>query len=119
MPAPLSMDLRRRIVAAYEGGGSSQEEVARRFDVGVATVVRLWAKHRRRESLAASPIPGLAPSVVTHENAAVLAELVAEEADLPQWLYAERLSERLKRPVSAASVGRLLRKLGYTRKKKR
>lgn len=119
MPAPLSMDLRRRIVAAYEEGGSSQEVVARRFDVGVATVVRLWAKHRRGSSLVASPIPGLAPSVVTDANAAVLAELVAEEPDLPQWLYAERLSDRLARSVSAASVGRLLRKLGYTRKKRR
>lgn len=43
VPAPLSMDLRERIVKAVLEGKESQSEVAKRFDVGVATVVRLMA----------------------------------------------------------------------------
>jgi len=118
MPAPLSMDLRRRIVAAYEEGGASQQEVADRFDVGVASVVRLWAKHRRGESLEAKTCPR---QEVPLQNALMddFQELLDEEPDLPQWMYAESLEARTGRSVSKATVGRMLRKLGYTLKKKR
>ena len=43
-----SLDLRMRIVAAYERGGQTQKQVAERFDVSESTVKKLlW---QRRES---------------------------------------------------------------------
>ena len=41
MPRPLSLDLRERIIAAYEGGEGPQKELVSRFSVGVASVRRL------------------------------------------------------------------------------
>ena len=46
MPAPLAIDLRQRIIKAYEAGGVTQQQVAERFDVGIASVVRLLARKR-------------------------------------------------------------------------
>jgi transposase len=40
MPAPLSMDLRRRIVGAVEGG-SSIRAAARRFAVSASAAIKL------------------------------------------------------------------------------
>ncbi len=40
MPAPISMDLRRRIVAAVDQG-SSAREAARRFAVAPSTAIKL------------------------------------------------------------------------------
>ena len=53
MPAPLSMDLRKRMVAAVEDGESCNS-VAKRFRVAISTVVRLMQRYR----LTGSPAPG-------------------------------------------------------------
>lgn len=53
---PLSLDLRRRIVVAART--QPQKEVARRFDVGLATVQRLL----QRERAGASPAPADPPA---------------------------------------------------------
>jgi transposase len=111
------MDLRQRIVAAYAEGGATQEQVAERFGVGVASVVRLWARHRSGKGLEARSIPGR-PARVTEAVEAELQVLLDEEPDLPRWMYAERLQERTGVSVSTSTVGRVLKKLGYTKKKK-
>jgi len=118
MPAALSMDLRKRIVAAYADGGATQEEVAARFDVGVASVGRLWARHRDGESLAPKERTGRPPRLAEAIEEDLRA-LLEEEPDLPRWMYAERLSDRTGVSASVATVGRVLKKLGYTKKKKR
>ena len=118
MPRALSMDLRRRIVEAYAGGGVSQEEVAQRFDVGVATVVRLWAKRRDGKSLEPKGWTPRPSPVATAAALDALRDLVADESDLAQWQYADRLRESMGIVVSRATVGRMLKKLGLTRKKR-
>jgi transposase len=51
MPASLSMDLRERIVAAYEQEGASCRLVATRFGVSPGTVSRLVRQSRTEGSL--------------------------------------------------------------------
>ena len=58
MPAPLSIDLRQRIIKAYEAGGVTQQQVAERFDVGIASVVRLLARKRATGGLEPKPNVG-------------------------------------------------------------
>ena len=43
----LSLDLRERIVAAYDAGNASRETVARRFGVSVGMVKKLLQQRRR------------------------------------------------------------------------
>ena len=50
MPA-LSLDLRKRIVAAYDRGGRTQQEVAEIFGVSLGTVRKLLAQRRRTGDL--------------------------------------------------------------------
>ena len=37
MPAPYSLDLRKKAVSAYENGEGTQEEISTRFSVGLRT----------------------------------------------------------------------------------
>ena len=120
MPAPLSLDLRQRIVKAALEGEESQGEVARRFDVGVATVVRLLARHRRTGSLAPNDNQGGTPRrKVDEEGQAALRAWVAEEPDLTLLELMDKYNERFDAPISRATVGRELHRLGLTRKKRR
>jgi transposase len=49
--SPLSMDLRKRIVAAYENGEGSQVVLAKRFAVSPAVVGKLVQQHRKLGTL--------------------------------------------------------------------
>ena len=51
MAASLSMDLRERIVSAYEAGDVSYRDVAKRFDVSRSTVGKLVRQFRTEKSL--------------------------------------------------------------------
>lgn len=55
MPAPLSLDLRKRILEALLTSGTSQKKIALRFCVGKATVERLARLHRETGSVAPRP----------------------------------------------------------------
>jgi len=58
MAKPYSEDLRDRVVAAVEGG-LSRREVARRFRVGISTVIEWVRRFRRPEALRRSRWAGL------------------------------------------------------------
>ena len=55
MPAPYSIDLRLRVIAACKRGVFTELEVAETFGIGEATV-RRW-KRRERESGSVEPLP--------------------------------------------------------------
>ena len=89
MPAPISMDLRRRIVRAV-GGGSSVREAARRFAVAPSTAIKLMQRVRATGSPlpgrsghrppATRPARGHAPSAPRRDARLTLAELQTELA---------------------------------------
>ncbi len=59
---PYSKDLRLRVLAAVDGGGTPREEVAKTFAVSMPTIKR-WLKRRRETGdVEPKPIPGR-PSV--------------------------------------------------------
>ena len=121
-----SEDLRRRVVAAVDGG-MPRAEVARLFQVAVPTIKRWLRRRRETGSLAVSPRPGL-PSV---KMAALRADLLPQlEAHPDATLEAHpdatleehaRLWERAHgMAVSPSTISRvIIRDLGWTRKKSR
>lgn len=120
MPAPLSHDLRHRIVAATVT--ASQADVAARFAVGRATVQRLVYLHRSG-SLAPKPYRARSRTVTEHGQAlvaevALVAEALALDPSLTQAELAARLADA-GLVVSRQTVGRTLKHMGYTRKKRR
>lgn len=118
MSAPLSADLRRRILAALDAGEGSQRHIAQRFRVGRATVERLVRRVRETGSMDPKPHGGgQRPRLVETDREQLLAWLEADP-DLRQEDIADRFKQ-MKRPMSQQAVSRGLRRLGITRKKRR
>jgi transposase len=81
MARPLSDDLRRRAVAAVEAG-ASRREAARRFGVGVSSVVRWVLQHRQTGSVAPKPMGGDRGSRIVDAHRTWLLARIAAEPDL-------------------------------------
>ena len=112
-----SEDLRKKIVEATERG-TPNTEVARAFGVGVSSLKRYVATAREGRSLAPKRRPGSKPKL--DERARKLLEADLEER--PAAILPER-REFLERVagvrVSDSTVSRMLRRLGWSRKKER
>lgn len=115
----VSLDLRRRAVAAYEQGTDSLDAVAARFAVGRASLVRWRALERETGALTPRPNAGGTPLAVTEAGEALLRAWLADDPSLPQHVLATRLAEAGQPPVGQQTVGRALARMGLTRKKSR
>lgn len=117
MPAPLSLDLRQRILAALEAGGS-QGRVAERFQVSKSTVERLVRRVKLTGSPAPKPHAGGPVLLIVEVDRARVLEWVRTDPDLTQEEIARRFGA-LGRPVSQPTVSRALARFDITRKKRR
>jgi transposase len=112
-----SLDLRKKIVDAKQRGMPTSE-VARTFGVGASTVKRYAAAAREGRLLAPKKRPGSKPKM--DEGARRLLERDMKErpaAPLPQ--RREFLRRACGLEVSDSTVSRMLRRLGWSRKKDR
>lgn len=117
MPEPLSMDLRKRIVAAHARGDQSSDELAELFQVGRATVNRLVKRFREKGSVAPNPHAGGREKRLTGGDEEKLLELVTERADATIPELVSGLADRTGKRVSTSTMSRALARLGFTRKK--
>jgi transposase len=115
---PHSLDLRQRIVDAYDGGEGSIRELAERFAVNPSTVQRYLRRRQEAGSVEPRPPGGGHPRSLDARAERALWALLREKNDLPDREYARRLAERLGRPVSRQAVNRTWKRLGVTRKNK-
>ncbi len=111
---PYSEDLRSRIVGAVERGEGSWRQIARRFVVNLATVVRLVRRHRQDGTVRPRPHGGGRRPALGPETLARLRELVR---DRPDALLRE-LRDALGATCSLATMSRALKAMGLSRKKK-
>ncbi len=112
-----SLDLRKKIVEAKKRGAATAE-VAKIFGVGVFSVKRYAAVAREGRSLAPKKRPGSKPKL--NEVARKLLEADLEErptATLPE--RCEFLRRAAGVEVSDSTVSRMLKRLGWSRKKDR
>ena len=115
MSRPYSLDLRERVVSAV-AGGSSCRQVARRFEISVASVVKWSQRHRRTGSAAAKPMGGRRPFAAAGQRDWLLLR-IAEKPDLTLRGLVDELGERGV-TVSYYAVWNLLQHEGITFKKK-
>ena len=78
----ISLDLRQRIVAAYDKGQDIREQVARRFEVSLGLVKKLLQQRRRTGDLAPRHrFSGRKPTILpSHQNQ--MRQLLADQPDL-------------------------------------
>ncbi len=115
MARPYSMDLRKRVVAAIEGG-MSRRKAAAVFDVSPSSAVKWMLKHRRTGSVAAQPMGGDRRSKLRTERDWLLERSEAESDLTLEELRAE-LEERGVR-VGYGTVQRFFAREDYSFKKK-
>ena len=118
MGRPCSVDLRERVVEAYEAGEGGYEALGQRFRVAPSALHR-WVGQSRREGHCHPKVyrHGFL-SVLAEDDGAVLRRLVEEQNDATLAEYAERFYAHTGCEVSPSSVCRALQRLGLTRKKK-
>ena len=80
MTAPLSQDLRRRIVVAVEGG-SSVRKAAARYSVSISAAIKLMRRVRATGSLAPAQIGGYRRPIL-EPHKVLLRELVDAKSDI-------------------------------------
>lgn len=116
MPAPLSMDLRCRIVRAVEGG-SSMREAARRFEVSASAAIKLMQRVRETGSAAPAQIGGHRPAaLVGHEDA--LVRIIEATPDITLAELQAELQRRLGPSPALSTLHRTLHSLGLRHKKR-
>lgn|SRR5574338_37371 len=118
MAGPLSSDLRKRVVLAYEDGDKTREEVAEQFQVGRASVNRLVRRYRETGSVEPSPHAGGKPRKMTSRGEKVLRALVEERPDATIPEFVRLMVERAKLTLSTSTMSRELARLGLSRKKR-
>ena len=117
MTAPLSTDLRRRLVRAVEAG-SSAREAARRFEVSASAAIKLVRRVRETGSAAPAKIGGYRkPLLAGHED--LLRELTAAKPGITLAEIREALLQRGVGPVSLTTNWSTLRRLDLRHKKSR
>lgn len=115
MRKTLSLDLRERIVAAYDAKEGTREEVARRFKVSLGMVKKLLAQRGRTGDLRPRHRFSGRKARLLPEHGPRLKALIAEQPDLT---LAE-LKARLALDCTVAAVHWVVTKLGLTYKKRR
>jgi putative transposase len=117
MTAPLSQDLRRRLVWAV-AEGSSAREAARRFDVSASAAIKLVRRARETGSTVPARIGGYRqPLLAGHES--VLRELTAASKGITLVELRAALAERGIAAGSLTTLWSTLRRLGLRHKKSR
>ena len=118
MPAPLSVDLRKRLIDYHKRTKASREELGEIFGVGAATAYR-WVTEAEDGKTQPGKAPG-APPLISDEELPALRALVEEKNDATL----QELSDAWERlhgvRVSVPTMHRtLVEKLNITRKKRR
>jgi transposase len=117
MPGPYSGDLRRRVVAAVLERGEPAAAVGVCFAVGRSTVYRWVGAARREGRFAAKPMQGGPKPMIRDTVAVALVRLVGTDNHLTLAAYADALAKEAGVRVHPWTVGRALKRLGWTRKK--
>ena len=118
MPAPYSMDLRKKIILAYENGEGSVATVAKRFKVALSTVVSYLK--RKRETGDVKPIVGkpAKKAIIDTKGRSVIRWWVERKPDIILYELCEKYQKRFKVKVSLSMMCRALQQMNLRRKKK-
>ena len=113
MPAPYSLDLRQKAIAAVERG-EKKSHVSKLFHISRNTL-DLWLKQRAQTGSVAPKTPvkkGPDPKIKDWEAFQRFAEDHGH-------LTAQKMAQQWPEAISDVTIGKALKRIGFTRKKRR
>jgi transposase len=110
--------IRIAVVRAVEEKGMTYAEVAEMLGIGEASVSRILRRHRETGSVAPKPKGGGRTSPLRGEVAKQLIAIVRATPDATVDEMTSVLVDKTGVATSTSAVGRALRRLGFTRKKR-
>ena len=112
-----SLDLRERVVSAYETGEATITEIAQRFFVGETFVKKMLRQKRETNSLERLPHRAGAKKRLSKADRRWLARQIKETPDFSLQELQEKLFLEINKRVSLATISRELKDLRLPRKK--
>lgn len=114
---PYSLDLRQKIVDAYDRGGISQRQLARQFNVATSFVQKLLKQRRETGSIAPKVRTEQTPPKLNAQHRALLRELLEAQNDATLEELRDRLHARTEVFVSVSTMHNTLKRMAITVKK--
>lgn len=112
-----STDLRVRVVAAYEEGDGTIDQIAERFSVAPRTVDNWLRLKRRSGSVKREKNPGGRPRLLDEQGEEELRRLVRQWPDATLDEYCEELERRCGICLANPTMSQNLTRMGLSRKK--
>lgn len=112
-----SLDLRQKVVAAYQRGESTIDEIAALFTVGPTFVKKMLRLHREGQGLSPLPHGGGHTPKLSDKHLHLLRAEIARNNDVTIQELRELLRKRTGIEVSQPTVSRALARLNLPRKK--
>jgi transposase len=112
----LSIDLRTRIIKAYEIGQGSIRQLAKQFQVGEATVWRLVSRYRKEGEIRPKVSPGRKRKL-NEKNLSFLRKLIHKKNDMTLEELREALSKQSSLKVGIMTIHRACERLNLRYKK--
>jgi transposase len=118
MPAPLSSDLRERVLQAYQETEESFSAIARRFKISDDSVRRYVAKFKERGIVEPEPHGGGMPAVIGFDQVDKLASVLAVKPDATLDQMVVTYKKMHGQEVTRTAMHRALVRFGISSKKK-
>ncbi len=115
---PYSLDLRQRVVAAYEQGVETIEEIAERFSVGQTFVKKMLRQKRETGSLEIKERRSGPEKLLSEKDCRWLRRQIEKEPDLTVDQLHQRIVQERKMQVSRTTLGRAVQSLDLPLKKR-
>jgi transposase len=112
-----SIDLRQKIVDAYNEGNISQRQLAKQFRVALSFIEKLLKQHRETGSIAPKVRTQQTPTKLNSEQLAVLQQLVEANNDATLEELRQQLRQKTAVLIGRSTVDRMVKKLNLTVKK--
>ena len=113
-----SLDLRQRVVEAYEQGQGSIAEVAEQFSVSAYFVKKMLRQWRQTNDLAPLPHGGGKPAILSASQRQLLKRKVKAQGDISLAELQQALLDEQSLSVHLSTISRALASLGLPRKKR-
>lgn len=113
-----SLDLREKVLLAYQNNDLSEREIARLFGVSLSFVRDLLKLYRETGHIDPKPHAGGTPRSIDGAHLLILRKCVDRRPDATLEELREDYRTLTNQSVSVSTIGLSLRRMGYTRKKK-